>query len=529
MTIKKIIAPLFLALLVAISVFASTQRPGIKELEANPEYMQLVGLSRELSAKADSINMLLSECRERMNGVDDTEIDTLRAEIIALEQLAHDISVEQGNVTRRIGAIEQDHIMQQILSQQQHVVVGEIIDDSEQAEVEVTLFANLVDNECFKNELSADDYSDLQRAQNEELLMVGYVEQYLKIYEKLSKVASDYAQADRASVADPLYEQYETLSSELATLDECMTDVWNHILDTKYFSMAYILEKSHRYDILDRASANYQTMQHKCASEDGRYSSDALMRYALGRRTLLTYEWEFARDMRLKPAQDSLRGVLDKFVPPSFNLEPIVVEHREFKDFAKVKIGRTNFYDESNPLPELKVYETGTIYRLLLGKFRSKQAMTLFKGVQPMSIARDKDGYYCYYAGGYRTEEEALDDLQFLKDKGFKGPEVCRWTDGVMTNLTAEKGSSSKSSSSSAKSSSTQSNVQYMVIIRVTTLDSKMHSIISSAAPGKSVSRSGANYVVGLFKDRGEADTLVVSLSDAFPNIEVTITETKME
>ncbi|MBR5133034.1 MAG: hypothetical protein IKV29_02900, partial [Alistipes sp.] len=266
MTIKKIIAPLFLALLVAISVFASTQRPGIKELEANPEYMQLVGLSRELSAKADSINMLLSECRERMNGVDDTEIDTLRAEIIALEQLAHDISVEQGNVTRRIGAIEQDHIMQQILSQQQHVVVGEIIDDSEQAEVEVTLFANLVDNECFKNELSADDYSDLQRAQNEELLMVGYVEQYLKIYEKLSKVASDYAQADRASVADPLYEQYETLSSELATLDECMTDVWNHILDTKYFSMAYILEKSHRYDILDRASANYQTMQHKCAS-----------------------------------------------------------------------------------------------------------------------------------------------------------------------------------------------------------------------------------------------------------------------
>jgi hypothetical protein len=87
-------------------------------------------------------------------------------------------------------------------------------------------------------------------------------------------------------------------------------------------------------------------------------------------------------------------------VAPIFNLEPIVVEYREFKDFAKVKIGRTNFYDESNPLPELKVYDNGIIYRLLLGKFRSKQAMTLFKGVQPMSIARDEDGQYCYYAGG---------------------------------------------------------------------------------------------------------------------------------
>ncbi len=529
MTIKKIFAPVLLALFVAISVFAAGQRPGIKELETNPEYVQLTKRSGELSAKADSINVLLAEYRERMNSAADTDIEALRAEIIALEQLAHDVSVEQGTVTRRIGAIEQDHIMQQILSQQQHVVVGEIIDDSEQTEVEVTLYANLVDNDCFKTELSADDYADLLRAQDEESAMVGYAAEYVKKYEQLAKVASEYAIADRASVADPLYEQYETLSSELATLDENMTDVWNHILDTKYFSMAYILEKSHRYDILDRASANYQTMQHKCALEDGHYSSDALMRYALGRRTLLTYEWEFARDMRLKPAQDSLRGVLDKLVPPSFNLEPIVVERREFKDFAKVKIGRTNFYDESNPLPELKVYETGTIYRLLLGKFRSKQAMTLFKGVQPMSITRDKDGQYCYYAGGYRTEEEALDDLQFLKDKGFKGPEVCRWTDGVMTNLTSEKGSSSKSSSQSAKSSTPQSNIQYMVIIRVDALDSKMRSIISSAAPGKSVSRSGSNYIVGLFRDRGEADTLVVSLSDAFPTLETTIQETKVE
>ncbi len=533
MTIKKFITPaLLLSSLIALSAFASsvTQRPGIKELETNREYMQLIERSGELSTKADSINMLLSECRKRMDGGGEAiDIEALRAEIIVLEQQAHDISVEQGTITRRIGSIEQEHIMQQILSQQQHVVVGEIIDDSEQPAEQNNAVANLVDNECFKTELSADDYADLLRAQNEEMLMVGYAEAYLKSYEKLAKVAKEYAKADRASVADPLYEQYEQLSGELATLDESMNSVWNHILDTKYFSMAYILEKSHRYDILDRASANYQTMQQRCAKEDGRYSSDALMRYALGRRTLLSYEWEFARDMRLKPAQDSLRGVLDKYVTPIFNLEPIVVEHREFKDFAKVKIGRTNFYDESNPLPELKVYDNGTIYRLLLGKFRSKQAMTLFKGVQPMSIARDADGQYCYYAGGYATEQEALDDLQFLKDKGFKGPEIYCWTDGQMTNITASKGSSSKSSTPAVQSIAPASNVQYMVIISAESLDSKMRSIISSSAPGKSVSRSGANYVVGLFKDRGEADTLIVSLSDAFPSLKVTLSETKVE
>lgn len=529
MTLRKIITPVLLCSLVVLSAIAVAQRPGIKELESNREYMQLVERSDELSLRADSINMLLAECRELMSEGGDSDVETLRAEIIALEQQAHDISIEQGSIARRISAIEQDHIMQQILSQQQHVVVGEIIDDSEQPVEQVELKTNLVENECFKLELSADDYADLLRAQSEESVMMGYVEEYIKKYEKLAAIAAEYAAADRAAVADPLYDEYEQLSADLAAIDESMTDTWNHILDTKYFSMAYILEKSHRYDILDRASANYQTMQHKCASEDGRYSSDALMRYALGRRTLLTYEWEFARDMRLKPAQDSLRVVLEKFIPPVFNLEPIAVERREFKDFAKVKIGRTNFYDESNPLPELKVYERGTIYRLLLGKFRSKQAMTLFKGVQPMSIARHKDGQYCYYAGGYATEQEALDDLQFLKDKGFKGPEVCCWVDGVMTNLTASKGSASKGTQSTAKSQEPQLNIQYMVVIRTESLDSSMRSVISSAAPGKSVSRSGANYIVGLFKSRGEADVLVLSLSEAYPKLEVSITETKIE
>ena len=519
-----------LTTLFAISAFAvdMMQRPRIKELETNREYVELFERDSTLSAKADSVNKMLAECRGLMNSGDEgVDVEALRAQIIALEQQAHDISIEQGTITRRIGSIEQEHIMQQILAQQQHAVVGEIIDDTAETLDQSTHVANLVDNDCFKKELAPNDYADLLRAQGEETIMVEYVKQYITKYEMLSKVAQDYSKADRASVADPLYKQYEQISKELAQLDEDMTTTWNHILDTKYFSMAYVLEKSHRYDILDRASANYQAMQQKCAAEDGVYSSDALMRYALGRRTLLSYELEFARDMRIKPAQDSLRGVLDRYSPPVFNLDPIVVERREFKDFAKVKIGRTNFYDESNPLPALKVYEHGTIYRILLGKFRSKQAMTLFKGVQPMSIARDKDGLYCYYAGGYATEAEALDDLQFLKDKGFKGPELCRWTDGVMTNITASKAPQQKPVAQ--KTPEAQPKVQYMVVMRIDNLDSKMRNIISSAAPGKSVSKSGSNFVVGLFKDRGEADAVITSLSEAFPMLEMGVVENKVE
>lgn len=512
---------LLLGTLLSVSTFAVAlnDNPNMQELSENSEYTALMEQNRRLSSQADSINRLLTERRLALHNNTDGNLEMLRAEIISLEQQAHDISIEQGAVARRIGIIEQNIIMDKILSQQQHVVVGEVLDDSIDDSATTTAVANLIDNECFKRDLSAADYAELQKAQREESEMLTYADEYLKRYNRLVEVADGYAKADRASVATPLYEEYETLSAKLKELDADMHKMWNHILDTKYFAMSYILEKAHRYDILDRASANYQTMQQTCAERDGQYSSDALMRYAIGRNTLLSYEIEFARDMRLKPAQDSLRHVKERYVQPYYSNKTIMVEYREFMDYAPIKIGRTNFYDDSNPLPELQIFEKGTIYRILLGKFRTKQTMTLFKGVQPMSIYRDSDGMYCYYAGGYANESEARDAQQFLKDKGFKNPELYCWEDGQMQLITAK----------AKTQESVASNVRYMVVIKATSLDSNIRQIINREAPGKIVSRSGGNYAVGMFTERGEADSLLTSLSDAYPTLEMTITETEIE
>ena len=531
---KIIVSTLIGSLFLSLSAFALSvaQRPGIKELETNKEYMELMRRSDRLTLRADSINGMLAECRMLMiEATENDNIDSLRSVIISLEQRGHDISVELGNVTRRIGAIEQDYIMDQIISNQQHVVIGETIDDS--VSENTNAVANLVDNDCFRLNLTDDDYEDLLLAQREESEMLQLTARYLEAYEELRQVAEEYPKADRASVAEPLYAKYTQLCKELDDINESMTQKWNHILDAKYFAMAYILEKSHRYDIIDRASNNYQQMQYNCASNDGVYSSDALMRYALGRRTLLTYEHEFARDMRLKPAQDSLQGVIRGYKEPMFTLRPITIEKIIFMDLSKVKLARTNFYDEtSNPLPELRVFDSGTIYRILLGKYRSKQTMTLFKGVQPMSYERNADGMYCYYAGGYATEEEAREDMQFLEGKGFKSLELCRWEDGVYSVISKPKTAPKKTTTTTTKAvttTQTSPTVQYMVVIRADEMNDRMRSLIKSAAPGKSMSRNGNTFIISLFKSRGEADTLLTTLTDSFPMLEMTIKEIKVE
>ena len=530
MIFRRLITCVFLLgtmLVFAPSTFAQ-QSDIEKELMADPEFSKLMQKNNELTQQSEDVSQQIQRCRERLEqATDGAEKEAIRSEYIALEQLLHNLSIERGEVTRTLNDMIQDYILNGMISAQDSVVIGEVIEEGMSQGIDSVQYANLVDNECFKSELSADDYADLLRAQAEELEMVKLSEEYIKTYERLEQVAAAYAVADRLSVAEPLFEEYEQLVKRLEDIDENMNSMWNHILDTKYYSMSYILEKLYRYDILERSSSNYQIMQQRCAANDGKFSSDALMRYAMGRPTLLNYEWEFARDMRLKSAQDSLRRMIDGYRAPSFSLQPISVERREFKDFAKVKIGRTNFYDESNPLPELRVYPSGTIYRILLGKFRSKQAMTLFKGVQPMSIERDDEGLYCYYAGGYATEEEARDDMQFLKGKGFKGPEICRWIDGEMTNITALESSSSKSEQKS--SSYDQPKVQYVVVIRTDELDGKMRSIINSEASGKSVSRSGRNYMVSFFRSRGEADALLTALTESFPTLEMSVIEASME
>lgn len=531
MTIKKFTTAALLLcslLLLTAVTWAATQRPYIAELASNAEYMSLYERSTTLNRQSDSINRLLEKCREQMHSnVRGVDLEALSEEIIHLEQQAHMISDEQGGVLKRISAIEQEFYVQYFLSSQSQVVIGDVIDDTVVDTQDSNFVANLYCNDCFKNELSAEDYADLLKGQEEEGILIGCAHEYVRKYDKLVKTVQDYERADRASIADPLYEQYELYSAELQALDESMTTMWNHIIDIKYYALDLVLERRHRYDVKERAERNYNNMESSCAQMDGLYSSNALMRYALGRHTLLAYEMEFARDMRIKPAYDSLKYVYERYVKPEFSRKPIFIERREFKDFEKVKIGRTNFYNETNPLPELKVYESGTIYRILLGTFRSKQAMTLFKGIQPMSIARDGDGRYCYFAGGYATEADALEDLQFLKDKGFKAPELCRWVDGVMTNITALN-NAAKAQSETAKPAA-ESKVRYVVIIRTESLDSNMRSIINATTPGKSVSRRGSNCVVGLFKDRGEADMIVSALSDAYPMLEMAVSETKVE
>ena len=249
-------------------------------------------------------------------------------------------------------------------------------------------------------------------------------------------------------------------------------------------------------------------MRRECSREAGYYATDALMHYALGRPTLRDFECEFARTMGLNEAADSIATLQREPREIEYRLEPLSIERRLFIDFQPIAIGRTNFYKDTNPIPALKIYERGTIYRILLGEFRSKQPMTLFKGVQPLYITRNEDGYYEYYAGGFATRREADDALLFLKEKGFKAPEICRWQGDVMENVT-------KVESSEEGGVELQLvGKRYMIKIASETLSDDVRALIAAEAPRKSVSKDADGFVVGAFDNYDEAKLLMSQIAE---------------
>lgn len=528
---SKIICALAIA---SLFVGASVAQKPIKELASNEEYRELMSRSEELQTQEDSITLLINEARTEYQRFAQEGADSITAErdrfatyILDLEQQIFDLRSQRGQFTSRINSIEQEWVMAQLMNPVEEELVTELPDSTAEEVIEPVApiyYRNLVENTIFRDILAGEDYNDLLIASEEDKEMETIVADYLATYADMAEAAEAYRNASEEAEAERILARFGDLEIEAEELSDEMQQKWNHIIDTKYYAYGYILEHECRYDLLDKASSDFSTMLQQCAANDGNYASDALMRYIVGRPTLLGHEIEFAREMELMEAADSLSGVRDNLNLADYRLEPIKVERRLFLDFAPIVVGRTNYYNSANPLPELRIFERGTIYRILLGTFRSKQPMTLFKGVQPLFISENDDETYSYYAGGFATLAEAEEAQLFLKEKGFRAPEVCRWENGEMINLTEAEESNEEGESVDMP----VVGMRYMVEIEAEMLTDEMRATINQTTPGKMVSRADGRFVVGTFTSRSEADMLLTTLIDQHPDIQVTLKEIEL-
>lgn len=518
---KKIYTTLTLIFAISAFAIADSQEPDFPGLQGNERYMTLKETNTLLQQREDSIQNVIAKTREEFaqrNNTDsltNEQIDIFTSQILNLEEQIFELRQQRGDVITELNNIEQEYILAHMFAPAPETeTTEESIEETIVAPVEQRM---LIHNDIFRRSLTDEDYAELESAQREDEQMAALCNDFQSLYTKFENTTRDYMETTSESVADSLFSVYHSLKHEIATLNDAIDSQWAHIIDTKYYAYGYILEKGFRYDLLDNSSEQFSEMQQRCAEKDGLYVSDAIMHYAIGHPTLLDFEIAVAEDLGLQQAADSLHSAKRDFVAPNYRQEMVELERRLFIDYEPIIIGRTNYYTNSNPVPPLKVYERGTIYRILLGKFRSKQPMTLFKGVQPLFITTEED-LYCYYAGGYATLKEAEEAQLFLREKGFKKPEICRWRDGEMINIDTLEEEDDDNTTPLVGS-------RYIVMLECDTIDEALRQTITATSPDKVISRRGAQFAIGTFTDYAEATALLTALAEQHPEVSATIVE----
>ena len=556
------------------------------KLEENEEYQRLMVENDRMKMMNDSIQMLLNEVKEERRLYLDTLTTEPSREImhrysqriVNLEDEMFNITQKQGEIASRINDIEMSIIAADFINvfdnsakqnskdaakEEEAPVVennenmeapadesteganategeDQTVSETEESqptedsstateavepteEPVVVPRRNIIDDDRFINSLGEKDLNDLRMAQQEESNTEALVGEYIKQYEILNATASAYDNARDQQTADSIYTEFAAMVETLDALNNEINRKWNFVVDTKYYAYGYIIEKERNKELLNRLDDRFNTTLQQCANNDGLYSSNGVMHYAISRPVIVDLELELSTALGINDAIDSLSTARNTLVTPNYHLAPIELpERRLFIDYHDITFGRTNYYSSSNPVPEVKVYERGTIYRILLGIFKSQQPMTLFKGVRPLYIQKDDSGLHHYYAGGFATYDEAKAAQRELFDKGFKAPEICCWMDGVMTNLSLESDTSDDTQPVEGAAK------RYMLRIMEQDMSDAIKQRIAELHPTKMISLTKDGYVVGSFEGHDEVTRLFITLGDEFGiNLEILEVEVK--
>lgn len=478
----------------------------IAGLEDNAEYMTLLRQDALLQQREDSVVRVAEVARRRLRE-EPAARQELSARILELESRIFEIRNAKGRLIDRINTIEQEWVLtsldrgEQPAAQQERPAFA----------AEAAGARTLAECPCFGELLDGEDHARLLKAERLEHRAAGYADRYRTNYADLALLAADYAAATTEEAATELYERYTALQGLNRSLADSLAATWNYIFDSKSYAYNYLLEAMGREERLAEEERLLAEAAQRLSSLRGRIASPEVADYILRKRVITAAERDLAGELGLPALRDSLGGVTAELARASFDDPPVEVEERYFLLYDSLVFTPTPLYTYQNPIPECRVYERGTIYRILLGTFNTKRAVSTFRGAAPLGYLVDEAGKWSYYAGGFATREEAEAAQALCKRKGFQRPEVVVWNDGESRNLSRDPEAAGGGFR--------------LEITGADTLSEAVRAAIASLGEGHELSRAGTHFVLGGFDDRGEAERAAAAIAGADGSLQIKIGE----
>ncbi len=359
--------------------------------------------------------------------------------------------------------------------------------------------ADLVRNGIFARELSAEDYRTLLAAQRDEAKAAEIAAGYLDLYKSLVSIRRAYMATESEQVADSLMTRFDIIDKRMEQTGQELAQCWLPLVDNKTYLYHLVMEKGGYNDALAYYEQTSAETAGRVGELEGRYSSDALVSYGLWKKWLASYEERIASTLQLRASQDSLQSVVASLNPEVYNLAPVTVERRYFLEYEPIKVIKPSIYNSLNPVPPVKVYEHGTMFRIRVGIFSKMPNISALRGITPLSYLKLENGRRAYFVGGFKSADEARKGVAYLKRLGFRDPIVAAWRDGdyISDHYTWEK----------------ERVHEYNIELSgVAALPDEVRRAILVQNPTCVFSKVGNTFVAGKFDDRRKADALVAEI-----------------
>jgi hypothetical protein len=275
--------------------------------------------------------------------------------------------------------------------------------------------------------------------------------------------------------------------------------LWSSLYFNKIYAYDLLMEREGNVAMLDFSAEAATRAEREVNDNTDLYESNALVGYYARKKALTDYELQIASSLSLTTSRDSLRLVAAQLKNRDYRLSKLSLQRRSFIHYEDIEVKTPTIYNSKNPVPQTKVYDYGTVYRIRIGLFSKRPNISALRGVMPLSYSDAYNGgMYAYFVGGFRTEQEAKDGANYLKKMGFKEPIIAVWVDGEYYPTLDDM---------------RRSESQYSIEISgVTTLTDDVKALILSYKSDCTISRIGSTFVVGTFEGKSAAEAVAADL-----------------
>lgn len=351
-------------------------------------------------------------------------------------------------------------------------------------------------HEAFRSNLSDDDFKALSAAEAAERGAADLLLRFYEAYDNAAAVAAAYDKVSDVRVADSLHAAFERAVILEKGAARQLNSTWEQIFDHKTFAYNYLLEVLGKYDVLEQMQ--HRTTEAMSRIADGRegVESGDVLRYFVQKELIFSYEHTIGE--LLGAPLDSLNEAQHVFELLHKPLPPLSLAERSFITYEAVRVASPARYNAAKPIPAVQVYRQGLVYRVRVGNYPARQAVSAFRGMYPLGYAQSGTRWD-YFAGGYADLAGAEKGLAEVKKRGFSGAVLAMWNNGVYTFL----GTGAFNVEIDAKELSTDA-------------------LSAAKASGRDLTRVGDRFVLGRFDNGLDAERAAAAIRTADPSLTVT-------